>query len=895
MATINVTQPVFSEFAGVQTVIGPTSTVSPLSSVPQADVIVTGSTVISTDTSTSWTTEALASIASVSFMRARVITFTAKGCKPNTKMYPYFDGIRVDAFVRPAGGSLGGSLVTSALGTLSGEFNVPANTFNAGTRNFILSQSPSATLNGQLVGDAVAAYTSFSYDKSIKTSNSSTTNTSIVVAGPTSTENVASTTQVNTTNTGVVVGPTAAGTTSTAQESTSDYYVVVGPCNTRTDPIAQSFNTYGLTDGVFISSIDLFFASKSSTEPVTLDLRRMLNGYPSDVSVSEESFVVKPADAISISSDASVPSKFTFKYPVYLEPNSDFCFVLKSNSVDYNLYVSDMGGISIETGKMITEQPNVGSVFKSENDYTWTAEQYKDIKFNLNRAKFNVSVPGIISCAISPGAYNVNSNNLYTTSGSNIVRVDMIRYKHGFDTSSKVQVATGGSAASTYNGFTFAQMNGTFNVANIVSEYIFDFVLPVGTATSTGFISTSGGISEVSVNDGGQNYLAPVITFSGGGGSGASATAYVVGGKISKITVTARGSGYTSTPTVIVSDTTGTGAAFSAIVADLFVIRTNNVANTLAVYSPTHTVSGTSILTNMNTTDTSYSASDVIALNTNNSNKLYKNVLIASRANEVARMGSNDSAVIQYYLRSTSDYVSPAIHFKNAKITTTAFNINNQPGETVDIAVTAGTTSVTGFNITNVGSGYTSAPTVTIDAPKFGGVRATATATVAGNILTGFSITNAGSGYVEIPNVTFSGGGGSGAAATAQVAQFNSELTSIYGKAYSRYISNKTRLETGSRFAVVYVDAYSNANSSFEVYIRTSLAADTSIHEELGWRMLSCPISRNKSTKKDQFLEYKFTLDNIPEFDTYDLKIVLRSNTTYDPPIISNYRSIITV
>ena len=79
--------------------------------------------------------------------------------------------------------------------------------------------------------------------------------------------------------------------------------------------------------------------------------------------------------------------------------------------------------------------------------------------------------------------------------------------------------------------------------------------------------------------------------------------------------------------------------------------------------------------------------------------------------------------------------------------------------------------TVTAITRTSGGTGYATAPTVTISAPTTaGGVQATATCTVtAGVVDTTFTITNAGSGYVEQPTVTFSGGGGSGAAAYATV------------------------------------------------------------------------------------------------------------------------------
>ena len=72
---------------------------------------------------------------------------------------------------------------------------------------------------------------------------------------------------------------------------------------------------------------------------------------------------------------------------------------------------------------------------------------------------------------------------------------------------------------------------------------------------------------------------------------------------------------------------------------------------------------------------------------------------------------------------------------------------------------------VAGIALTNGGSGYTSAPAVTISGG--GGSGATANATVAGGVVTSLVIANPGSGFTSAPTVAFSGGGGVGAAATA--------------------------------------------------------------------------------------------------------------------------------
>lgn len=76
--------------------------------------------------------------------------------------------------------------------------------------------------------------------------------------------------------------------------------------------------------------------------------------------------------------------------------------------------------------------------------------------------------------------------------------------------------------------------------------------------------------------------------------------------------------------------------------------------------------------------------------------------------------------------------------------------------------------TISSIKVVNGGSGYTSAPTVTITGGN--GSAATATATVAAGKVTAITVTAGGSGYTGTPSVNFSGGGGSGVTTTPQVA-----------------------------------------------------------------------------------------------------------------------------
>lgn len=72
------------------------------------------------------------------------------------------------------------------------------------------------------------------------------------------------------------------------------------------------------------------------------------------------------------------------------------------------------------------------------------------------------------------------------------------------------------------------------------------------------------------------------------------------------------------------------------------------------------------------------------------------------------------------------------------------------------------------LTLTSGGSGYTSAPSVSISGG--GGSGATASATLAATSVNSISLTSGGSGYTSAPSVSITGGGGSGATASATLA-----------------------------------------------------------------------------------------------------------------------------
>tara|TARA_R110000787_G_scaffold179702_2_gene291628 strand:- start:12529 stop:14703 length:2175 start_codon:yes stop_codon:yes gene_type:complete len=68
-------------------------------------------------------------------------------------------------------------------------------------------------------------------------------------------------------------------------------------------------------------------------------------------------------------------------------------------------------------------------------------------------------------------------------------------------------------------------------------------------------------------------------------------------------------------------------------------------------------------------------------------------------------------------------------------------------------------TSILSYTITDGGSGYTVAPTVTVAAPNTGTFTATGTAVLTGDTVTSITVELAGAGYVTAPDVTVASGG----------------------------------------------------------------------------------------------------------------------------------------
>ena len=397
------------------------------------------------------------SVAFASFIRPKTISFQADDMKPDTRIFPFFDGIDISSFVTPTGSSAGSALTTDSTGSASGTFVIPDPTdssnpkWRTGKRTFRLTTSSTNDMVGDIFTSAEAVYTAKGMVQQVQESIVSTREAQVQRQDLQEEQTVVrQDVRVN-------------RTTRVERNDRSDRGGHFR-AHSHPDPLSQTFMV-DIKDGIFLTSVDVFFSSKSSATPVQIQIRTVTNGYPTNTIVPFGQVFV-PAASVNTSTDATTATNFKFPSPVFLKENTEYAFVIKSNSDKYTVYTARMGDKTLDGSRLISRQPVFGGMFKSQNGRTWTAEQNEDIKFKLNRASFTTNTTGTIHLVndVMP-VKALKQNPITTTSGSADITIHHPNHgMHG--TSNNVTIA--GLASGTYNGIASTNINGTYtSIKNI--------------------------------------------------------------------------------------------------------------------------------------------------------------------------------------------------------------------------------------------------------------------------------------------------------------------------------------------------------------------------------------------------------------------------------------------
>jgi hypothetical protein len=393
--------------------------------------------------------ERVADVEIIPFMRSRRINFTVKGLRPNTKMFAFFGGVDVSAWVRQEVAAtnfsddtqefgsqyanatgypavLGGAtlLETDSKGGLIGTFFLPNTTainFRTGTQEFKLLDVD-VDDESEALCSTRATYTSTGTIESVQRTVRSTR--------------------------------------------------VVGRRAGRRDPLAQTFFVDQIENpnGMFLTKARVFVETADANIPLQVQIRSVENGIPTNIILPGAVKFIDPADITiatnpeTIEDVQAAATIVEFDEPIYLTSGEEYAIILLAESVEYNVYIAETyKNVFGSREDRVTKQPTLGSLFLSQNGFTWTPDQTKDLMFELDRAEFSTTGTLLLDNAPLPKV-TLGTDPFETTSGSSLVSVN--HEGHGFTSGDTVSISdvtngTGGLIASDLEGL-FQVVNPTW-------------------------------------------------------------------------------------------------------------------------------------------------------------------------------------------------------------------------------------------------------------------------------------------------------------------------------------------------------------------------------------------------------------------------------------------------
>ena len=408
----------------------------------------------------------------IPFARSKTITFTAKGLKPFTKLYVYFDKKVVNTYVTPASSGAigtanlnfsnvatpvaGSTLISDGIGNCEGTFTIPDPKvsgnpqFSTGDIEFVITADPNNKQVGDGSNEIVARETFAEATYSAKGLLDTQQETII------STRNaIVKTTNLSSGSSGNIIGS----------------QIIPEPAM---DPLAQTFivldtDSVAGVSGAFLTSCDIFFAEKDETYPVTMEIRNVINGSPGPKILPFGRKTLQSGE-ISTSTDGNTATTFTFDSPVYVQGGTEYSICLLTNTPVSKVWIADLGTRDT-AGNEITNQPHVGVLFKSSNNSTWVPSPTQDMKFSLKRAKFDTTAAGLVTLQNQTlPVKSLRKNPLEMTDGSTVLKVN--HAGHGmYDTRNNVIIDGVKSGASTTLA---ASMSSTATAITLTSGTNFD-------------------------------------------------------------------------------------------------------------------------------------------------------------------------------------------------------------------------------------------------------------------------------------------------------------------------------------------------------------------------------------------------------------------------------------
>jgi hypothetical protein len=925
--------------------------------------------------------DVVVSTAIIPYIRSRNILVQVHKLKPNTKFYPYFDGVDISSFctfatkfvITSVNGSFDytsnvGGQAADAKRRIAGDVQVCLNTGDVITNgtggsavvvnsyidgngnkclsvvNIIGSFTGSAsggsgdTITGSYSG-ATATLVSITTSSTLTTTASGDVEFLFNIPNTLSTRFRtgsrelklvdSSTYNGNYTSRGVTTYE-ATGTLTTkqatinavrnatlVQEQVSGNQVIYqsGPDRVLSDsgwydPLAQSFLIQS-KGGAFLTSIDVFFASKDANVPVTLSIREMINGspgkrvlpfstvtkFPADVNLSANTVTTADGNSYPTFDTATT---FTFDSPVYVQDGTEYCFVLQSDSNSYNVWISYMGDTIPGSGRTISQQPYAGVMFKSQNASTWTADQNADIKFNINRAVFNTSVVGAVEFVNDVLPYDtLDVDPFQTASGSNVVRV--WHYDHGMPVGSTVDISAvnandpgTGTITASISSTTITGVGTSFTTQAIVGTNLYNSQdVYIGTVTAVGSdtsLTLSANSTVAAAAGSSFQYVAPI--------NGIPANQIFKSSVISNVDLNC----YTITTTSNASSTGYTGGTFVKASRNIQYdtlspsVQIQSFSDTTATFS-VKTTSGKSVDGSQTAyvIDSNYSPCLI-----KQNNDFLSPRMIASEVNENTSLSGAKTISFVAGLKTSNDALSPVIDTTRTSLIAIK-NVLNYPTESnTNVSTLDTVTSFTGstgsfsFNTAGTLSSTATAVRTAMASIGIGKYVTISSATTSGNngtfLVTGF-IDDGTNGTLTLNTTFTSESAVTGTTVSARVL-FADEIAPIGGTTVSKYVTTPIKFANASTYMKVMITANIPAEADVSVYYKTVTGDSSQLQYAKYTKMTPDSPIVKVDNGNNTFTDVTYSLTGVQSYDTATIKIVMNSSNSAAVPVIKDFRVI---
>ncbi len=624
------------------------------------------------------------------------------------------------------------------------------------------------------------------------------------------------------------------------------------------NPISQTFfvDSSIFPKGLFLRSVDLYFSAKDVYLPVTLQLRPVVNGFPSTSKIIPFSEVTLNPDSINVNSVANSANSltyttFSFESPVFLPPN-EYALVIGSNSTDYKLHIAEEGYTAIGTDDTKISKPSfIGTLYRPQNSGWWGTNLDEYLTFRMKRAEFSIGAGGSNNFA----KLIVNCNGAY----GNTSNVEVDNFNVGTSTLDFSDTDTVWKYVASNNSYTMADAKeGTAVYTELTPNQNFKL------KDRKRFVATSNGTFRLRAEMISANtHVSPVIDLDRL--NVITVKNIIDNGELSNsdITVTTRGSGYENVePQFVTATLTGGG--------------TDNIATLNVHVSVTMNVnSNSSTITSGNTT---YTVDDA-----NPATFIVGEAVMANTAGDV---NANNSGI--YGVIDSITYVD-GDPTKNTATVTIKTSANNQGVFGNGILIWANPNAQT-----NAATGLESSCSNT-----------KMQVLIANGYVSNVVVVDTGTGYTTNPTVSITGlTPVTGSINTA--VQCTGEERNSGGPITSKYISRRVTLKDGfdASDMKVVLSAYKPKGTDIHVYFKAHSEADPEEFDLKNYTLMAQETSPGTYSKGDEDFQefvYKTVNDTVEyasgnalynTFKTFSIKISMVANTTYDMPRVKDMRAI---